>query len=81
MNLSAALGNIVHSDQFGNQVKISNDKLAYSDIAFARRLDGKPAAVVALMPNGASYYYASDWREFTWDAAVREADKILPHCQ
>ncbi len=42
---------------------------------------GYSGIVVALMPNGASYYYASDGREFTWDAAVREADKIIPHCQ
>ncbi len=41
---------------------------------------GYSGIVVLLMPNGASYYYASDGREFTWDAAVREADKIIPHC-
>jgi hypothetical protein len=32
------------------------------------------------MPNGITYYYFSDNEEFTWDAAVREADKIIPHC-
>ena len=43
-------------------------------------MQGYSGIVVALMPNGASYYYASDGREFTWDAAVRQADQIIPHC-
>jgi hypothetical protein len=41
---------------------------------------GYSGIVVALMPNGASYYYASDGRDFTWDVAVRESNKILPYC-
>jgi CubicO group peptidase (beta-lactamase class C family) len=41
---------------------------------------GYSGIVVVLMPNGANYYYASDGREFTWDSAIREADKILPFC-
>jgi CubicO group peptidase (beta-lactamase class C family) len=41
---------------------------------------GVSGNVVALMPNGVTYYYFSDNQEFTWDAAVREADKILPLC-
>lgn len=36
--------------------------------------------VVALFPNGIIYYYFSDNREFTWDAALRESDKIIPLC-
>jgi formylglycine-generating enzyme required for sulfatase activity len=36
--------------------------------------------VVALMPNGSTYYYFSDNQQFTWDAAVRESNKIAPHC-
>jgi hypothetical protein len=44
------------------------------------QMQGYSGIVVALMPNGASYYYASDGREFSWDAAVQEADKIIPHC-
>ena len=43
-------------------------------------MQGYSGIVVVLMPNGTSYYYASDGREFTWDSAVREADKIIPHC-
>ena len=42
---------------------------------------GYSGIVIILMPNGATYYYASDNREFTWDAALKEADKIIPQCQ
>ncbi|HSF83474.1 MAG TPA: hypothetical protein VLA49_19705 [Anaerolineales bacterium] len=41
---------------------------------------GYSGIVVALFPNGITYYYASDNREFTWEAALREADKIAPLC-
>jgi hypothetical protein len=41
---------------------------------------GVSGNVVALMPNGTAYYYFSDNREFTWEVAVREADKIIPLC-
>jgi hypothetical protein len=41
---------------------------------------GVSGNVVALLPNGTAYYYFSDNREFTWDAALREADKIAPLC-
>jgi CubicO group peptidase (beta-lactamase class C family) len=41
---------------------------------------GVSGNVVALMPNGVTYYYFSDNQEFTWEAAVREADKIIPLC-
>jgi len=36
--------------------------------------------VVALFLNGVTYYYFSDNQEFTWDVALREADKIAPLC-
>ena len=41
---------------------------------------GVSGNVVALLPNGITYYYFSDNREFTWDAALKEADKISPLC-
>jgi hypothetical protein len=41
---------------------------------------GYSGIVVALFPNGSTYYYASDNREFTWDMALHEADKISPFC-
>jgi hypothetical protein len=42
---------------------------------------GYTGDVVAMMPNGSTYYYFSDNREFDWSAAVRESNHILPHCQ
>jgi hypothetical protein len=41
---------------------------------------GYSGIVIVLMPNGSSYYYASDGREFTWLEAIRESNKIIPHC-
>jgi hypothetical protein len=41
---------------------------------------GVSGNAVVLMPNGLTYYYFSDNRQFTWDAAVIESDKIVPHC-
>jgi hypothetical protein len=41
---------------------------------------GVSGNVVAIMPNGTAYYYFSDNREFTWEAVLREADKIIPLC-
>ena len=41
---------------------------------------GYSGIVVALFPNGSTYYYASDNREFTWSMALRAADKIAPLC-
>lgn len=41
---------------------------------------GVSGNVVALFPNGITYYYFSDNREFTWDTALKETDKILPLC-
>ena len=43
-------------------------------------MQGYSGIVVVLMPNGSSYYYASDGRQFTWDAALWESNKIIPHC-
>jgi len=41
---------------------------------------GYSGVVIALLPNGVTYYYFNDNREFSWDAAVREIDKIAPFC-
>ncbi len=41
---------------------------------------GYSGIAVVLMPNGSTYYYFSDNREFTWSDAVRASDSIIPHC-
>jgi hypothetical protein len=48
---------------------------------WAPQMLGYSGIVVMLMPNGSAYYYASDNREFTWSAVLRESDKIKPFCQ
>jgi hypothetical protein len=41
---------------------------------------GYTGNIIALMPNGVTYYYFSDNRDFDWHDAVREANKIAPMC-
>jgi len=41
---------------------------------------GYSGIVVALIPNGTAYYYASDGQEFTTTAAVYESEKLIPVC-
>ncbi len=42
---------------------------------------GYTGNIIALMPNGITFYYFSDHRDFNWASAVHEADKIIPFCQ
>jgi len=42
---------------------------------------GVSGNVVALFPNGITYYYFSDNQEFTWGAALQESDKIISLCR
>ncbi len=43
-------------------------------------MSGYGGITVAMMPNGATYYYFSDNDEFSWAGAVTEAAKLRPHC-
>lgn len=43
-------------------------------------MQGYSGNVVVLMPNGVSYYYFSDNREFTWQDAVTESNNLSPFC-
>jgi hypothetical protein len=88
--LAAAL----QKDPSDRGVKIDNQRM-YNNAFWANRYTpaqgfdcefwavqmlGVSGNVVALFPNGVSYYYFSDNREFTWEAALREADKIKTLC-
>ena len=42
---------------------------------------GYSGIVVSLMPNGTTYYYASDGQEFTTIAAIQESVKLIPVCR
>jgi hypothetical protein len=41
---------------------------------------GYSGIVVALIPNGTAYYYASDGRDFTSQAAIHASEKLIPVC-
>jgi hypothetical protein len=43
-------------------------------------MSGYSGITIALMPNGTTYYYSSDNREFTWFYAVKESNRLIPHC-
>lgn len=43
-------------------------------------MSGYGGITVAMMPNGATYYYESDNNEFAWMGAVGEANKLTPFC-
>jgi CubicO group peptidase (beta-lactamase class C family) len=41
---------------------------------------GYSGNIIALLPNGVTYYYFSDNRDFDWHEAVHAADRIAPIC-
>ncbi|MCJ7718140.1 MAG: beta-lactamase family protein, partial [Anaerolineales bacterium] len=41
---------------------------------------GYSGIVVALIPNGTAYYYASDNQEFTTTRAIQESERLIPIC-
>lgn len=56
----------------------SADNPAYTTPFYVPFMSGYGGITVAMMPNGATYYYFSDNNEFSWNAAVTEADKLAP---
>ena len=55
--------------------------LGCSKPAWIPFMSGYGGIVVALLPNGMTYYYFSDDGSFVFSRAVAEADKIKPFCQ
>lgn len=41
---------------------------------------GYSGNIVALLPNGVTFYYFSDHRDFNWISAVQAANEIIPIC-
>lgn len=56
----------------------SADNPAYTRPFYVPFMSGYGGITVAMMPNGATYYYFSDNNEFSWNAAVAEANKLAP---
>ncbi|MGH8900781.1 MAG: hypothetical protein ACRDYA_03650 [Egibacteraceae bacterium] len=52
----------------------------YSCTFYVPFMSGFGGITVAMMPNGATYYYVSDNNEFLWIDAVNQADRLSPHC-
>lgn len=66
--------------KYNNAFWADSYKAGYDCEFWVPQMLGYSGIVVILMPNGTTYYYASDGGEFTWDAAVRESNKISPQC-
>jgi hypothetical protein len=43
-------------------------------------MSGFGGITIAMMPNGATYYYVSDNNQFTWAGAIAELNKLSPMC-
>jgi CubicO group peptidase (beta-lactamase class C family) len=69
-----------HQGKYNNAFWADRYDAGYDCEIWVPQMLGYSGIVVALFPNGSTYYYASDNRDFTWDAAVREANKITPYC-
>ncbi|MGI9625701.1 MAG: hypothetical protein ACR2QM_02595, partial [Longimicrobiales bacterium] len=80
----------------GLTTRPATDRERYNDSFWARRysnvggsgctiwvpfMSGYNGMVIALMPNGTSFYFSNDGRDFDFTVAMREADKITPYCQ
>ena len=57
-----------------------DDRRGYDCEFWTPNMQGYSGNVVVLMPNGTTYYYFSDNQEFTFNDAVKESNKIIPHC-
>jgi hypothetical protein len=53
----------------------------YSCNFWVSLMSGYGGNVVALLPNGATFYVFSDGREFLWVDSVREVGKLAPMCR
>lgn len=61
--------------------RIYDQKEGYDCEFWVPHMLGYSGIVVVMMPNGSSYYYASDNQDFTWLEAIKESNKIAQHCQ
>lgn len=57
------------------------DYLGCAGDAWIPFMSGYGGLVVAMMPNGITYYYVSDGATFAWGRAAKAANAIRPFCQ
>ena len=55
--------------------------LGCSHDAWIPFMSGYGGIIVALFPNGVTYYYFSDGGDFQWAQAAREANRLRPFCE
>jgi hypothetical protein len=60
--------------------RVYNQRDGYDCEFWVPHMLGYSGIVIVMMPNGSSYYYASDNRDFTWLEALNESNRIAPHC-
>lgn len=56
----------------------SADNAVYTSPTYVPFMSGYGGITVAMLPNGANYYYFSDGGEFSWSAAAAEAYRLPP---
>lgn len=67
-----------YQNGFWGQEFTSADNPASTSPFYVPFMSGYGGITVAMMPNGATYYYFSDNNEFSWSSAVAEATKLAP---
>jgi len=70
----------VYNDGFWGRVFTPADSPNYSCTFYVPFMSGYGGITVAMMPNGATYYYFSDNGEFSWNQAISEAAKLSTPC-
>jgi hypothetical protein len=56
------------------------DQMTYSCSFWVPNMAGSGGIIVALFPNGSTFYLASDNNEWDWTHALSESNKIAPMC-
>ncbi len=77
--LNTGLGNLYYSNGFW--ALDAGTILGCNNEVWIPFMSGFGGITIALLPNGMTYYYFSDNDEFSWLAAIIEANKIKSMCQ
>jgi len=77
---SAALNSRRYAHGFWGKYMTTTEFPEYHCSFWVALLAGYGGNIVALLPNGATFYIFSDGREFPWVDAVRECTKLAPVC-
>jgi hypothetical protein len=56
------------------------DQMTYSCSFWVPNMAGSGGIIVALFPNGSTFYLASDNNEWDWTHALSESNKLVPMC-